>query len=101
MVLTGTTITFEDFDTTVVEVNWAAQSAGSPLYDEWQVAPAEGDIVIAGVDTRAVTARYCYDADMLVVPLTYATFVAKFRPTLQVRHMAIAANGDKVLTATT
>ena len=69
MVLTGTTISFEDFDTTVVEVDWAAQSAGSPLYDEWQVAPAEGDIVIAGVDTRAVTAQYCYDADMLVVPV--------------------------------
>ena len=38
---------------------------------------------------------------MLLVPTTYATFVAKFRPLLQVRHMAITANGKRVLTATT
>ena len=65
------------------------------------MAPAEGDIVHAGVDTRPATAQSCCDADMLVVPSTYATFVAKFRPLLQVRHMAMAANGTKVLTATT
>ena len=97
----GATISFEDFNNIVVEVDWAAQAAGSPLYDEWQVAPAQGDIVVAGVDTRPVTTQYCCDADMLVVPSTYATFVAKFRPLLQVRHMAMTANGKKVLTATT
>ena len=49
------TISFGNFETTVVEVDWAAQLAGSVLYDEWQVAPAEGDIVEDGVDTRPVT----------------------------------------------
>ena len=47
----GATIPFEDCDNIVVEVDWAAQAAGPPLYGEWQVAPAEGDIVVAGVDT--------------------------------------------------
>ena len=60
----GATISFEDFENIVVEVDWAAQVAGPPLYGEWQVAPAEGDIVVAGVDTRPVTAQYCCDADM-------------------------------------
>ena len=69
MVLHGATNSFEDFDNTVVEVSWAAQSAGSPLYDEWQVAPAQGDIVIAGISASPVTAQYCSDADMLVVPM--------------------------------
>ena len=45
--------------------------------------------------------QYCCDADMLVVPPTFATVVAKFRPMLQIRHMAMTANGQKVLTATT
>ena len=65
--------------------------------------PAEGDIVEAGVDTRPVTRQYCRDADMLVVPPTYtfAIFIAKFRPLLQVRHMPMTAGGAKVLTATT
>ena len=45
----GATISVEDFDNAVVEVDWAARDGGSPLYDEWQVAPAEGDIVVAGV----------------------------------------------------
>ena len=47
--------------------------------------------------------QYCCDADMLVVPPAFAIFVAKFRPrlVLQVRHMAMPANGTKVLTATT
>ena len=31
---------------TGVEVDWAAQIAGSALYGEWQVAPAEGGIVV-------------------------------------------------------
>ena len=94
---------FEKFDNVVVDVDWAAQLAGSALYEEWQVTPAQGDIVHAGVDTAPATAQYCCDADMLVpvVPSTYATFVAKFRPLLQVRHMAMTANGKKVLTATT
>ena len=47
------TNSFEDFDSIVVEVDWAAQSAGPPLYDEWQVAPAQGGIVVAGADTSA------------------------------------------------
>ena len=97
----GATNSFEDFGNIVVEVDWAAQSAGLPLYDEWQVAPAQGDIVVAGVGTRPVTEQYYRDADMLVVPSTYATFVAKSRPLLQVHHMAMTANGKKVLTATT
>ena len=99
------TISFETFENTVVEVDWAAQLAGSVLHDEYQVAPAEGDIVEAGVDTRPVTRQYCRDADMLVVPPTlifkFAIFVAKFRPMLQARHMSMTANGTKVLTATT
>ena len=88
----------------MVDVDWAAQlptGCALDLYDEWQVAPTEGDIVHVGVDTRPVTSQYCYDADMLVVPSTYATFVAKFHPMLQVRHMAMTANGQKVLTAST
>ena len=80
-------LTLEDFESTVVEVDWATQIAGLALYDEWQVAPAEGDIVEAGVDTRSATCQYCSDTDMLVVPPTVAIFVAKFRPLKQVRHM--------------
>ena len=99
--MAGGKISFKEFANVIVDVGWAAQLAGSALYGEWQVAPAEGGIVHAGVDTRPVTAQYCFDADMLVVPSTYATFVAKFRPLLQVRHMAMAANGAKLLTATT
>ena len=38
---------------------------------------------------------------MLVVPSTFAISVAKFRPLLQVRHMAMTANGTEVLTAAT
>ena len=97
------TISFENFENTVaiVEVDWAAQIAGSVLYDEWQVAPAEGDIVKAGVDTRPATRQYCRDADILVVPPTFAILIAKFRPLLQVRHMPMTASGAKVLTATT
>ena len=55
------TISFEASENTVhvAEVDWAAQLAiaaeGSVLYDELQVAPAEGDTVEAGVDTRSAT----------------------------------------------
>ena len=91
------TISFETFENTVVEVDWAAQLAGSVLYDEYQVAPAEGDIVKVGVDTRPVTRQYCRDADMLVVPPTFAIFT----PMLQIRHMPMTASGTKVLMATT
>ena len=82
----GATISFEDFDNVVVEVDWAARDGGSPLYDEWQVAPAEGDIVVAGVDTRPVTRQYCRDAGLLVVPPAFAISVAKFRP---LRHSEV------------
>ena len=55
MVNSSGTISFAAFENTVVEVDWpwAAQLAGSDLYGEWQVAPAEGDIVGAGVGTGA------------------------------------------------
>ena len=91
--MAGSKIPFGEFGNVIVDVDWAAQLAGSALvlHDEleWQVAPAQGDIFHAGVGTTPATAQYCCDADMLVVPSTYATFVAKFRPLLQVRHMAI------------
>ena len=95
MAIHGATISFENFENIVVEVDWAAQIAGSVLYEEWQVAPAEGDIAVAGVDTGPVTRQYCRDADMLVVPPTFAIFVAKFRPLLQIRHnvMPMTASG--------
>ena len=76
--MAGGKISFEDFQTTVVEVDWAAQIAGPPLYGEWQVASAEGAIAEVNVDTRSVTSQYCCDADLLVAPPTFATFVAKF-----------------------
>ena len=95
------TISFETFETTVVEADWAAQLAGPVLYDEWPVAPAEGDIVEAGVGPRPTTRRYCLDADMFVVPQTFAIFVAKCRPLLQIRRMSRWAGGANVLTVTT
>ena len=101
----GATIPFADFDNIVVEVDWAAQSAGPPLYDAWQVAPApaEGDIAVAGVGTGPVTRQYCRDADLLVVPPIFSISIAKSRPLLQIRHghMPMTASGAKVLTATT
>ena len=102
--MAGGRVSFGEFGNVVVDVDWAAQlptGCTLDLYDEWQVASAEGDIVYVGVDTKPVTSQYCYDADMLVVPSAYATFVAKFRPMLQARHMAMTANGQKALTATT
>ena len=45
----GATIPLGNFENFVVEVDWAAQIAGSVLYGEWQVAPAEGGIAEAGV----------------------------------------------------
>ena len=65
-------IPFEDFENTVAEVGWAAQPAGPALYGEWPVAPAEGDVVEAGVNTRprSVTRQYCRDADLDMVVVT-------------------------------
>ena len=60
MHMAGGKISFEEFANVVVGIDWAAQlPTGCALYDEWQVAPAEGDIVHAGVGTRPVTAQYC------------------------------------------
>ena len=58
--MAGGAISPEDFQTAVVEVDWAAQIAGPPLYGEWKVAPAdhEGDIVEANVGTRPATSQY-------------------------------------------
>ena len=108
--MAGGRISFGKFGNAVVEVDRAAQlPQGCALYDEWQVAPAEGDIVrvtvgvLVDMKPAPDTCQCCCscDADMLVVPSAYAKFVEKFRPMLQVCHMAMAANGQKVLTATT
>ena len=66
--MAGGRISFEKFGNVVVDVDWAAQiPQGCALYDEWQVAPAGGDIVHAAVDTKPATSQCCYDADILVV----------------------------------
>ena len=105
------TISFENFDrdrenaVVAMEVDWAAQLAGPVLHGERQAAPAEDGIVEDCVETRPTTRQYCRDADMLVVrippTLTFAIFVAKFRPLLHIRHMSMSASGARVLAATT
>ena len=48
MMNTSPKISVGEFGSAVVEVDWAAQLAGSALYGGWQVAPAapaQGDIV--------------------------------------------------------
>ena len=55
--IVGAKVSFKDFGDVLVEVDWPAQHAGARLYDELQVAPEEGDIMLPGVSTLSITTR--------------------------------------------